>query len=348
MSLLILSVTITTAQQVVPMGVYNTNRPLLNINKKKIVREQLNDRINQLFKVDSIFNVDPMFTDGLKDKNLIKKKINQLQIAQEYLKLADDADAVIDETTKIKDSITLQLIGLGGITDLESIKTAGGNAAIGFTIDWGTRAWCKDCCRMRPRNLVYALYNTRTGSSSDTESIQKTFLFPDISKRDATIGYEYHMSISHPCDSCNHNGLWFATPFAEVSTSHYSDASNNKFRSLSAIIGCKISYQAVIDLGGAKNFGLSFNPYYNVIDVDSKESLAFNTVLGESNLPTTFRCVGLNVVGTISDFQIFANWKYVLNGPDINRTINSTELKGSNVILGVLLSTNIFTAKIPR
>jgi hypothetical protein len=192
------------------------------------------------------------------------------------------------------------------------------------------------------------LYNTRTGNSSDSLSIHKTFLFPDISKRDITIGYQRQYIISKPCDSCNHSGYWSASPFIEFSTSHFNDTNDNKFRATSAVIGCKFTFQGQIDLGGIKNYGISINPYYNIIDVDSKYSAAYNSAMLEHSMPTTFRTIGLNVVGTISDFQIFANYKYVLNSGVETDKLNSVDLKGGVFTMGVYLSSSIFTVKIPR
>jgi hypothetical protein len=182
------------------------------------------------------------------------------------------------------------------------------------------------------------MFNTRTGSTADTASLVKTFLFPDIARRDFTMGIEYISKIGND---------FFFIPFAEFSLNRYktgNDSISNSFRSTSAIAGFKLGKSYKVKVGDdIKTFGFSINPYYNVISTDPKFFSNYNNMLGETNLPPTFHTLGVNAVLEITHVSLFANMKQVLN---TTTNISNGDLKGFNYVIGTLISTNILKFKL--
>jgi hypothetical protein len=224
------------------------------------------------------------------------------------------------------DDPDVQLTGMGGLSNLENISAAGGNLSVGVLF------------KTSPRTNTYLMFNTRTGSTADTASLVKTFLFPDIARRDFTMGIEYISKIGND---------FFFIPFAEFSLNRYktgNDSISNSFRSTSAIAGFKLGKSYKVKVGDdVKTFGFSINPYYNVISTDPKFFGNYNNMLGENNLPPTFHTLGVNAVLEITHVSLFANMKQVLN---TTTNISNGDLKGFNYVIGTLISTNILKFKL--
>ena len=368
------------------------------INYRIRMREINSDTAGIAEKIQEIQQTIKMKHDYLKElrKNNLANNINSddslstaaaLNLAQsksdslsrEKAKKVDTLKNSTPPTISLQDSTQIEIIGLGGISDLQNFEKAGGNAAFGMAIHFGknrrdiSKKLCKNCgdvtCRkcfdncwhdnksicisvdtvecngekkpyyyksqLYQRNTVYAYWNTRTGSSSDTQILAKTFLFPEISKRDLTIGYKRGFSLRRNSTSPD----WTFDPYFEVSTSHF-DSGSSLFRVYSGIIGLTFDFSSQ---NGSSNFGLSFTPYYNVLSVDPKYYVTFDSAFHNPKLPPTFHTIGLNVVGSLSSFQIFGNVKYVFN-----KDISNVDLSGLNVTIGVLVNTNIWKFNVPQ
>lgn len=226
------------------------------------------------------------------------------------------------------DDPDVQLTGMGGLSNLENISAAGGNLSVGVIF------------KTSPRTNTYLMFNTRTGSTADTASLVKTFLFPDIARRDFTIGFEYVSKIGND---------FFFIPFAEFSLNRYkvgNDSISNSFRTTSAIAGFKLGKSYKVKVGDdIKAFGFSINPYYNIISTDPKFFSNYNNMLGETNLPPTFHTLGVNAVLDITHVSLFANMKQVLNNTN---NITNGDLKGFNYVIGTLISTDILKFKLHK
>jgi hypothetical protein len=288
------------AQQLIPLS----SRPVARKVSSTL-------KVNSSNQLDSILKSDPTINFAFVKDSIIKLYKN-----------------VFKEDTSRKDDADVQLIGMGGLSNLENISAAGGNLSVGVMF------------KTSPRTNTYLMFNTRTGSTADTASLVKTFLFPDIARRDFTIGIEYISRIG--------NDFLFI-PFVEFSLNRYkvgNDSMSNSFRTTSAIAGFKLGKSYKVKVGDdIKKFGFSINPYYNIISTDPKFFANYNNMLGETNLPPTFHTIGVNAVLDITHVSLFANMKQVLN---TTTNIANGDLKGFNYVIGTLISTDILKFKLHK
>lgn len=358
---------------------HNVNSKSNLFKKNKIDTTELSDRLKHLESLkENLIQKRKINIDEHKDAYYLSvKKLNFEDNAITYNNNIKQINKAIDETrseleykisllcNKSDDSINVQILGVGGITDVQTIEKCGANATFGIALNFGGHKkeinkdeYDKLCCneiytkeqvdcpckenenkekyykaRIYQRNTIYAYWNTRTGNSADSQVLAKTFLFPEISNRDITIGYKRKYSLTKY--SVNSDFTW--VPYLEFSTSHF-DSGENYFRTYSGAIGCTFDFSATTNNAP---IGLSFTPYFNLLSVDPKYNKAFDSAFHLN--PFIFRTVGLNVVGKVSTFQIFANIKYVFN-----KNIENIDLKGLNFTIGLLVNTDIWNFNVAK
>ena len=291
---------------------YKSNTSFFDLSKKSS-----NDRIDSLLSKNP--NLDPE----------AKKQINSLKDTSDVASMAK----FINNSNQDPHVV---ISGIGGITDLETANQSGGNFSIASTFRLG------DYHRMGKSKWVdpaflYLAFNARTSSSSDSSILAKTFLFPDISKRDFVIGAFF---------SFRSMTNWAIEPTVEFSLNQYkktlSDSTTHVFKSESAMLGVKFTKTYFVNIAKDSTVPISFSlyPYYSLISVDPKYSVDYNAILGEKNLPSTFNSVGFEATLQVSKFVIFANMKMVLNNTN---NISNQDLKGFTYVLGTIISADLLS-----
>ena len=253
-----------------------------------------------------------------------------------------------------EDSINVSILGVGGASAVQNLNQANAGVSFGFLIKYGghKRRNSTSDYRLYQRNAFYLMFNPLPANSNDSGSIAKTFLFPELSKKDLVLGFErifpFCGGSALTADNNEFRNTTFSL-FTEFSTSHY-DTGISKFRTWSGMVGCKLNFQGSIS---GLNFGIQAGPYYNLINVEPKyfdaRDNALQTPGGVNGLPPTIHTIGFNVKASISAFEIFANAKYILSKKiDQDAAITNPDLKGAVFTVGVLINTAIWSFNIPQ
>jgi hypothetical protein len=221
----------------------------------------------------------------------------------------------------------VHILGLGGINDIANSQKAGGTLSLGaYMILQSLNNW---------QNGLYVLFNERPANTSDTAIAARSFLFPEIGKRSFAIGYE---RIYKPSATSDHSFIFFVE--ASWSKNTITNTDTLIFYSTNLSTGLRYNYSRGFLMGSVtKQFCFNIHPYYQLVSVDSKDFALRNSMLGEDNLPPTFHSIGLYTSLQVAELGLFANFKQVLNYPE---HINSRELKGALIVVGALISTDIF------
>lgn len=226
-------------------------------------------------------------------------------------------------------------MGSIGLNNLEDFKNSFGTFTIGARFRISKY-------KPKPRNpnlpvraldpgFAYFEYRTRTALGSDTNTLAKTFLFPQMNKQDYVFGFYNQVS---------RNNWDFWLPIFEISLNRYSDKENkNYFTSEAAMFGIRAHKNfSTATTGGS---WVMFMPYYKIINVDPKHRSSYNLLLGETSLPLTFHTVGLEMAFGPQNAAFFCNMNYILNK---DKGIKNPELIRFVYTVGVraLLSSNRF------
>lgn len=227
----------------------------------------------------------------------------------------------------------LTISGIGGISELQNPVQAGGNFSAVATFRLGDYKRIKRNSQWLDPAFLYMAFNTRTGSSADSDQISKTFLFPDISKRDFVIGS--YLNFFHAKNS------WCIDPTIEFSLNRYKitqDSISNGFKSESVLVGIRISKSQLFGKDSSFEAGFVLFPYYNIINVQPKYFTSYNAIIKGNNLPPTIHTIGLQAILQLSKVMLFANMKYILN---TGSNLNVDDLKGFTYTIGTLIGVDL-------
>lgn len=208
-----------------------------------------------------------------------------------------------------------------GVSNLENTKQSYGSLALGFQFRLskykvGKKGWIDP-------HFVYLLFSTKTATSPDSSTIQKTFMFPDLNKRDFVMGYYWLLMKKD----------WSVSPLFEFSLNRFSDTAIKKnFVSTNFLLGIK--FQKSFDQDGGITPFISFFPYYSLISVDKKYAVDYKKMIGEEEIPTVFHSLGLQVSCQVTKGILFCNMKYILNKEG---DIKSPELKRFIYTIGTMI-----------
>lgn len=239
--------------------------------------------------------------------------------AQNRKALTKSALELIADTLNKTRKVTL--IGLGGVSNLENSKKTYGNLTGGVMYRLSRYKVIKN--NWIDPHYVYLLFGLKSASSSDSASLQKTFLFPELNKRDFVLGYFMNFQKND----------WTIAPTFEFSINRLTDSANTKtFVSQGFSIGVKI--QKELTDGNLRSF-LAFYPYYSLITVDKKYFDDYKALTKEPDIPSTFHAIGLHVSGQLTNGILFCNMKYILNKEG---AIKSADLKRFVYTVGTLLN----------
>ncbi|MBX2906625.1 MAG: hypothetical protein KF744_11340 [Taibaiella sp.] len=230
-------------------------------------------------------------------------------VYEDLMMTAEDSatQALVDTFNKI---VPVKVLATGGISKIEDVKQSTGNLSFGlqFRLSEFRRVTSGRAKNWIDPHYLYIMFNAKTASSSDTNSIQRSFLFPELSRRDFVLGYFWQFLKDD----------WSIEPTFEGSLNRYADTSNSQmFRSESFLIGAKFAKSFTLPgLGIVSGFQLF--PYYNIINVDSKYWTDYTAMVGATNSHPTFHNIGMQAVVQVDKAFIFCNMKYVLNKSDSN------------------------------
>lgn len=229
-----------------------------------------------------------------------------------------DVLALIDTLNKRS---PVEPIVTAGVTNLENTKQAYGSLSFGvqFRLSKHKRIgknW------IDPQYL-YLMFSAKTATSPDSSSIQKTFMFPELNKRDFVLGYFWNFIRED----------WTVAPTFEFSLNRFVDTAIKKsFVSQSFNLGCRVQKSFV--MGKQQSF-VSLYPYYSLITVDKKYATDYKLLIGEPTIPSTFHSVGLHISAQIPNAILFCNMKYILNKEG---DLQSRDLKRYIYTIGTLLA----------
>ena len=245
---------------------------------------------------------------------------------------AQDVDKTLGLAETKKNLLECQVLGIGGVSDLNDAKKLGGNLSLGAYVLLRTQS---NDDRFR-RHAIYVFYNSRAGSTEDTVVVAKTYLFPDIGKRDFTLGYEWLLG--------HENSIFTLIPFSEISFTrnilNRNEQDPEKFHAYNFTFGMKLKLETDFTVGSEmKRFGISLNPYVQSISIDPKDFKTRNEMLNEKDLPPTFHTIGVYSALQIAELGIFANYKRIMNKTE---AFTDKNLKDGILVIGLLVGTDIF------
>lgn len=296
---------------------------------------QLND--GKIFKRDKTG-----YTQPLRDNELM---MFQTKVQGDTLHGADSVRAVRHAVKLYNDSVSaeelrielnktshVRFIAAGGISNIDDVRKATGNLSIGiqFRLSDFKRSRSSLFRNWLDPHYIYLMFNTRTGTSSDTEILVRTFLFPELHKRDFVLGYFWHMEKNN----------WGIEPLFEGSLSRYSDsAKTTTFRTESFILGSKFYKRFTVPINqDTIDAVVQLFPYYNMINVDPKYWDAYQTLLspeGSDMLKPTWHSVGLQAMVQIENVTMFCNMKYILNR---TKDIHNVDLQRFVYTIGTMIT----------
>jgi hypothetical protein len=345
-------------------------RPMLDSLVRKQKEEEikrLNDKLIAIKKVfENITNDISVTNDNLgkaTEKDNLNKKLADLKnkldsLKQLRLKNLDSVNlAILHFKDAELDSLACRLnrtpnfiiSGTGGVANVTEAKTLDGNFSVGVKIRLsqykriGNKGWIDPL-------WMYMLFNTKTHRTEDSANLAKTILFPEISKRDFVLGFEWHfhhdttgISIVPTAElSLNR----YKTTYAD-STSKSIDNNLKEYRTESGLIGIKFSKLGTFTIGTQTlTAGCQLFPYYSVVNIQTKYQPAYLTGMRSSSTsetPITLHSLGLQAILQTSDFMIYCNMKYVLNPHDTHRV---SDMRGFVYSVGTIVNVDIFKLRI--
>lgn len=240
--------------------------------------------------------------------------LKNIQKAARALELKSLADALSDNSPVIP-------IVTAGISNLENTKQSYGSISLGLLFRLSkysvtNKGWIDP-------HFVYLIFSSKTATSPDSTSIQKTFMFPELNKRDFVFGYYWQFLKND----------WTIAPSFEFSLNRFTDtASEKKFISQSFNLG--VRFQKSFSFENVNSF-ISLHPYYSLITVDKKYSVDYQQLIGEEKIPSTFHSIGLNISTQLPHAIMFCNMKYILNKEE---QLKSNDLKTFIYTIGTLIN----------
>ena len=277
------------------------------------------------------------------NQNLYDTLINSIRIKNKHgkdsilalntgVKNLNDSLFASEQVLALNNESHVHFIAAGGISNIDDLRKATGNLSIGlqFRLSDNKRVAGGAFKNWIDPHYLYIMFNTRTGTSSDSEILVRTFLFPELHKRDFVIGYFWHLEK-------NDFGI---EPLFEASLSRYSDSAKTKmFRTESFILGTKFYKRFAIPVNkDTVNAVVQLFPFYNLINVDPKYFTDYEQLMspsGKDNLHPTYHSVGMQAMVQIDNIMLFCNMKYVLNK---GRDIDNPDLKRFVYTIGSMIT----------
>lgn len=284
----------------------------------------------------------------LKQKNNIRKNISDKSDTSLINGVpVEDLNEIEEELTRsinniiieMEDEPDLTISGVGGVSNLESLDKAGGNLSIYATFKLGKNKRVGKSYWIDPP-FLYLAFNTRTQSSSDTAAFSRSFLFPEISKRDFIIGA--FLSYTHAPTN------WVIKPTAEFSLNRYNTNTTDSIpplRTESFLIGAQFSKSQTFNSNGTTvAAGFQLFPYYNLIHTQEKNQkyLPFSKA---DLLPRSLHTIGVQAILQVSAMQLFANVKYVLSD---TKAAGVDDLIGMTYTIGTVINVDILDFNLGR
>lgn len=340
-------------------GLAEKSQGIINVTKeqaKSVVHDSQSNKREELGRhidaaVSVVNNNEYSKEDSTKFQTLMADFKSNPQSAEIIASVAVPAE------TPQPDSVSISIIGVAGASSVDGLKQNSAAVSVGISFAWGKHynrntGWY----HLYQRNSFYMLFNPASAVSNDSLSVAKTYLFPEISKRDFVLGYErvFPFALRNRLDHTNNE----ARPttfsfFSEFSTSHY-DTGNSAFRNYNVTTGFKVTYR---NENAGLGFGIQIIPYYSFIGSERKDwnnrnqsilglnSTALDT-LQHKGIPPTVHAFGVNCKGSISSFEVFANFKYILNADiNLNKTIEMANPSFQTTLLtiGVVINPDIWS-----
>lgn len=249
-----------------------------------------------------------------KNENQLKDSIYRAYLDMAYNNSLPEIVSSLNETPTIRPTVT------AGFINIENTQNAFGN--INFGIQYRLSEYKIGHNNWIDPHYLYVMFGARTTQSQDTQSIQKSFLFPELNKRDFVLGYF--------CEFQKKD--WSISPTLEFSVNRFNDSLNQKyFVSQSFTAGIKV--QKVFKAESLTSFFCLY-PYYSLIAVDKKYSDDFKVLIKEPGIHPTFHSLGLHVSAQLPSGVFFCDMKYILNKQG---AIGSPDLKRHSYTVGTLL-----------
>jgi hypothetical protein len=261
------------------------------------------------FQQQKIF--DSYFSDYMTDGNLSESDMDSINQA-DYINRLNQTDPI-------------KLLAVGGISNLEELSTSFGNLSVGLLFRLSKYKKYRNTNFIDP-HFLYFLFNTKTATSPDSNSVQKSLLFPELAKRDFVLGYYWELQKND----------WYIAPSFEFSLNKYLDSSSKKvFVTQNILIGSRISKRYTVT---SKDIDVGFEifPSFNITHTDSKYNIEYRNLLGEPKMPNTLYVAGLKAAVQVKNLNLFCNMKYVL-GDKVNE-LTSTELKRFVYTIGTAIT----------
>ncbi len=215
----------------------------------------------------------------------------------------------------------------GGINNVETFTRLSGNASLLGVFRISKFKFRDKSYKILDPNYIYIGFNTRTAFSDDTALLVKTFLFPELNKRDFIIGFF--------TNSLNNATGWETSFLAEFSLNkHFIDKRSSMFNSTSI----KFGMEKKKTFTNQNNIWISFSPYVNIIHVDEKNEQTYNALFKETNLPSTYVANGIIITLGSPTTNLFCDIKYVGN---MNAGISNNDLKGMVYTIGIKSALNL-------
>jgi hypothetical protein len=273
---------------------------------------------------------DTLGTKGFNNKNSFNASLNSLvmnlapenkskrvkPLADSLYKAYTDSLYRLELNTQVEElnkSPKVAPVVTGGISNLENPKKSYGS--LSFGIQYRLSKYKVTKKNWIDPHYVYLIFSSKTATSPDSSSIQKTFMFPELNKRDFVLGYFWGFEKND----------WTIAPTFEFSLNRFIDTGNTKiFISQSFTAGVKVQ-KALID--EKVNSFVAFYPYYSLITVDRKYATDYQDLTKEVKIPSTFHSLGLHISAQVPNGILFCNMKYILNkegelkSPDLKRYI---------------------------
>ena len=335
---------------------------------RRIEKNQLNDkkvkeyrRVSELLKNSTeskqFEEIKPIDSDSKVLRSFIENyntKIQSKDLTEEFkTELAKQVSDAIDKEIKeneegdpeiefncdtcfeaASDGDCVKIVGSASLNDLASVSSSNGTMSFGGYF------------RLGKRSGLYMFFNTKPSASSDSSSIGKTFIFPELSSRDFIVGYSYARL---------YNKNWTGSFFGEISLCKHSniiDTTKNvvDFNSTQLILGMRFSKSYFYTINKKPHsLGFSFIPYLQGISVSSKYAESYRKTLdgfkdtnggnGSQDLPLGLFAAGIRGQIDFEDFSFFCNTKFPLNTSSSGNINN--ELKQFVYTIGVAITPKI-------
>jgi hypothetical protein len=294
------------------------------IENGKYISELKRNKENDTTALKNILamNLDSRFTTMNLSSDARNKKITGLSDSL-YKAYQDSVDRLelIQIVKKLNESNSFTPVVTAGVSNLENSKQTYGSLSFGLQFRLSKYKLTKN--NWIDPHFLYLIFSAKTASSPDSSSIQKTFMFPELNKRDFVIGYFWQFQKND----------WTIAPTFEFSLNRFADTSNKKnFVSQSLTAG--VRFQKSLNFQNLKSF-VSLYPYYSLITVDKKYSEDYEDLIKETKIPSTFHSFGLHVSAQFPNAILFCNMKYILNKEG---ELKSRDLKRFIYTIGTLLS----------